>query len=507
MNRKECAQVLVNVNRWLAGGVFIGTGQNLSHGESLFNGGNWQLESTLIETSLSRAFSLPNPTMLPPYFSALVCELCRLSPATFGPAVGKCFRKIYEMTGDGLDVEISRRFSEWFAIHMSNFEFRWPPWNEWSPDLNLPNNHPKKIFIRRVLEIEVRLSYHDRILRSIPESFRSPDAAVISDQSPGPDFAYGDPNHPNHGLAQEILNWLQGRTDPAEVIKGVETHRERLVDAGETDARAFSILRQVIIQSLLEIGARSFSHFLNAVERYIKLIRYISAGSEAKPDILESITRFWKKNPQMMLITFDKFLQYQFTDPSDHITWAFTLNGGFIGRFEWDIIKNALNKAIGRVFVIQNKVDQLRKEQDDAAALKKAQENADMESDANIDSEGAVPQTAALTSALNSKESLLGEQQRSLLIILEKFIESLSSTHKLFDEEAWRKRSDWSNLDYKGYETWGWFRHLCRSYNTQLLHHSGALSSLFEEKMLGKNEIPDQLIRKYWALTLGESRW
>lgn len=87
----------------------------------------------------------------------------------------------------------------------------------------------------------------------------------------------------------------------------------------------------------------------------------------------------------MMLITFDKFIQYQFTEPSDHIAWAFSLNGGMIGGFEWEIVKSALNKAIGRVFVIQNKVDQLRKEQDDAAALKKAQEDADMETDVTLD--------------------------------------------------------------------------------------------------------------------------
>jgi hypothetical protein len=72
---------------------------------------------------------------MPVYFSALICELCRLSPGTFGPAVGKCFRKLHDMTGEGLDVEISYRFSEWFAVHMSNFEFRWPPWQEWCDQL------------------------------------------------------------------------------------------------------------------------------------------------------------------------------------------------------------------------------------------------------------------------------------------------------------------------------------------------------------------------------------
>jgi len=136
----------------------------------------------------------------------------------------------------------------------------------------------------------------------------------------------------------------------------------------------------------LEIGARSFSHFLNAVERYIKLIRHMSAGPESKTDILEAITQFWKKNHQMMLITLNKFMQYQFTEPSDHIAWAFNISDGMIGAFEWQILKEALDKANGRVFVIQKKVDQLRKEQDDAAALQKAHESADMDTDLIVDS-------------------------------------------------------------------------------------------------------------------------
>jgi nuclear cap-binding protein subunit 1 len=195
----------------------------------------------------------------------------------------------------------------------------------------------------------------------------------------------GTIGHPHNATAQEILNWLQGRTDPAEVIKGMETHKERLIDTGENEAKALSILRQIVVQSLLEIGARSFSHFLNAVERYIKLMRHITADTDSSADILEAITMFWKKNPQMMLITFDKFMQYQFTEPSDHIAWAFRLNNGFISAFEWEIIRAALDKVNGRVFISQKKVDQLRKEQDDALALQKAQEPTDMETEVNLD--------------------------------------------------------------------------------------------------------------------------
>jgi nuclear cap-binding protein subunit 1 len=64
------------------------------------------------------------------YYSTLIYELCKLSPSTVGPAVGKSIRRLYDMLQDGLDPEVSRRYAEWFAVHMSNFGFQWV-WKEW----------------------------------------------------------------------------------------------------------------------------------------------------------------------------------------------------------------------------------------------------------------------------------------------------------------------------------------------------------------------------------------
>jgi nuclear cap-binding protein subunit 1 len=61
------------------------------------------------------------------------------------------------------------------------------------PDLALPMQHPKRSFIQRAVEYEIRLSYHDRILKTLPEAMHGPDVYIISEQAPGPDFEYDDP--------------------------------------------------------------------------------------------------------------------------------------------------------------------------------------------------------------------------------------------------------------------------------------------------------------------------
>lgn len=157
---------------------------------------------------------LPESMTKPMYYSGLIVELCKLSPSTIGPAVGKSIRKLYNALSDGLDVEAARRFAEWFAVHMSNFGFQWV-WKEWwvifgfflvelyrrganrfcrVPDLSLTVQHPKRAFMRRAIEFEIRLAYQDRILKTLPESMQARNAYVIADQAPGPAYEYEDPS-------------------------------------------------------------------------------------------------------------------------------------------------------------------------------------------------------------------------------------------------------------------------------------------------------------------------
>lgn len=76
----------------------------------------------------------------------------------------------------------------------------------------------------------------------------------------------------------------------------------------------------------------------------------------------------------MISIVFDKLMQYQIVDPSDIIGWCFSfdeaneLAKSKIDTQDWDLLKAALDKSIGRVAIAQQKVQSLRKEEEDAKA-------------------------------------------------------------------------------------------------------------------------------------------
>ncbi|KAF8264305.1 MIF4G like-domain-containing protein [Lactarius quietus] len=447
VNRKECARILVEYPKWTVEGTFKPRPGDPTDSPDCIPlaGRDWQLESTLIETILGAQFLLPESPAKPIYYTALITELCKLSPPTVGPAVGKSIRKLYAYCADGLDPEVLRRFAEWFSVHMSNFGFQWV-WKEWVPDLALPGHHPKRIFVHRALELEVRLSYYDRVLKTLPQEFQEPLAGAMPDQAPGPTYEYEDPSAPHYDAAQGVLNQLRSRTKPEDVLVHLDTLKNNLSETVDVSEDPDTVVRAIAIQSLLHIGARSFSHFLNAVERYLIVLRALSGSPEAKIHVLELVSTFWQRSRQMVGIVFDKLMQYQIVEPADVVAWVFAHNAG---GFNWDLLRSAVDKANGRVVVARRRVATLRKEDDDAHARAKANANggteaAAMEVDAETMHDPQVTQaedSPQLVSALKAYAAVTREQKSTLARVLEGFIHVLRSSsdtaRRVITADAW----------------------------------------------------------------------
>ncbi|KAI0334935.1 cap binding protein 80-PB [Cubamyces sp. BRFM 1775] len=522
VNRKECARLLLELPKWTVPGTF--KPRPGAPPQSHVEGKDWQLESTVLETILGSTFMLPESTYKAIYYIALITELCKSSPQTVGPAVGKSIRRLYALLADGLDVEIAHRFAEWFAVHMSNFGFQWV-WKEWIPDLVLVPQHPKRTFMRRAVEFEIRLSYHDRILRILPEPMREPDAQVISAEAPGPEFEYDEPTHPHHESAQSILNLIRGRAKPEDVMSHLESLRNSLM---ETTENVDSVLRSVLVQSLLHIGSRSFSHFLNAIERYLPLLRNLAAGQistggnaspEARTDIMSAVAKFWRNSRHMINIVFDKLMQYQIVDPTDVVAWTFThcayvtegTRKATFNAFQWDLLKSALDKANGRVMVQRRKVAVLRKEADDNAARAIAGESATMEVDAetrpDVIPAGESPQ---LTSAIKAFTVLTREQKSALARTLDGFVDCLAvegaspKVREVITEHAWHNRANWEIDDWEVWETWGWYRHWGRTYSPYLRNYMNTIGTVAFAKVPSKADPAVELFRKTWNIATGQ---
>ncbi|KAF6762456.1 cap binding protein 80-PB [Ephemerocybe angulata] len=540
VNRKECARLLLEYPKWNLPGTFKPKPGSTMAVEPA-PGKDWQLESTIIETVLGAYLILPESSKKSIYYIGLITEICKLSPSTVGPAVGKSIRRLYTSLADGLDVEAARRFAEWFAVHMSNFGFQWV-WKEWVPDLELTVQHPKRAFMRRAIEFEIRLAYHERIFKTLPEQMQAADAYTIPDNGPTPAFEYEDPGkfslfpHKHHDSAQAILNLFRGRAKAEDVITHLDTLRESLESSDEPDVD--STVRSIAVQSLLHIGSRSFSHLLNAIERYLPLLRNLAGGgassttgvggsAEARTDILAAAAAFWKHNRQMVAIVFDKLMQYQIVDPTDVVGWTF-LNGSAIGQlsevspmnlsaFEWDLLRAAIDKANGRVVSARRKVVALRKEDDDTRAKAKAGSGVDTNMEVDLETkpqEEADADSPQLVAALKAYSSLTKEQRMALSKTLEGFISCLapSSTaphpnpqaRTVVSESAWENRANWGRDEWNAWETWGWYKQFCRAYAPYLRTYVNTLETVSFGRFEGVSDPAGDTLKKIWNVATGQ---
>ncbi|KAL7412966.1 MIF4G like-domain-containing protein [Mrakia frigida] len=546
INRKECARILLEFPNWFESGSFKPP-PNVSlpppsSSDSATPPSTWSLESLIVSSILSTIIVLPAPQFQVAYYTSLLIELCKLSPSTVAPPVGKSARKLYAALDQGLDVECSRRFAEWLSQHLSNFGFQWL-WKDWVPDLELPRLHPKPSFIRRVVELETRLSYHDRVKGTLPEPMREPAAGIIPAEAEAPRYDYEDPEHESYNTAATLQNLFRTKTPPETVLKNLSGFPLQPANGPLT-----TLTRSITVQTLLFIGARSFSHFLNATERYLPLLRGIATTDAERMDVLTAVGRFWRESGQMRVIIADKLMQYGIVGGEDVVRWVFSTGSWGVGAEagegkdgeewmagqKWDLLRMGVDKVNGRVVGVRRKIVMLEAEEEERKGGRRAAATgmgmdedgngtAGMEMDTTPSEEvsGAggddkSSASAALAAALSALSSLQQTQKAVLVAAASAFVTSLLPSHDssssddepkglagLLGKGGWEGRSDWTEEDWTVWSRWGWWREFCRLY----IHHLRTYTSTIDALVFSSLSTPVEGSEEERALKLVKGVW
>lgn len=422
VNRKECARILFDSARWLRKGTFVGKSTSPESGifgeasESWIVGedggqeGGWNLDEIIVECILSTALVLPVPPQKPLYYTSLLREVVTMNPQSIAPAMGKSVRRVYNIMNTGrAEAETIRRFADWFSVHLSNFNFNWN-WKEWIPDMELPSANPRVAFARRIVELEVRLAYHDRITTTLPEEMKQ---RILAPEEPAPSFTYAAEGHPFRERALSLIQSLRARATAEVILAEMQSFKkditpdsasflpssddsaaERASFKVKSEDEAEVVIRDVVIQAILSVGSRSFSHLLNMLEKYHPLLRQLTTTPVMRLIILSSTARFWCKSPQWIQICVDKLLQYRLVEPSDVIHFVFSppldlpaaVLQGEQGQVDgardwstfnwWELIKLTVNKVNGRVDQVQKRLETLERQELDKKEKQKAAEEA-----------------------------------------------------------------------------------------------------------------------------------
>jgi nuclear cap-binding protein subunit 1 len=146
----------------------------------------WKPEDMAVDAIFSQIFQLPTPQHKLVYYHSVITEACKLAPAAIAPSLGRGIRFLFRNV-QHMDMELAYRFMDWFAHHLSNFEFRWK-WTEWIDDISRPDIDPRKAFIVGALDKEIRLSFAKRIRETLPKEYHA--LIPAGKEKDIPDFKY-----------------------------------------------------------------------------------------------------------------------------------------------------------------------------------------------------------------------------------------------------------------------------------------------------------------------------
>lgn len=350
-------------------------------------------------------------------------------------------------------------------------------------DLSLPAAHPKKVFIARVLDLEVRLSYHERIKSTLPTEYIEASNGVFQEIGPEPNFTYeveGPSSYAN--AAADILKLMRSKAMVSEVNELLETMKRDFI-AGEIgdepidEEGAETRARDIVYQCILVIGSRSFSHFLNALERYITLLRELTNSSASRLALLRSASRFWTSNSLFRHIVFDKLLQYRIVDPIDVVKFVFEgeesqLDEGISPRDwteirTWDLLRMTMEKVQNRVLAVNLRLETIKKREENRMDTERAAAT-EMKTDENEDaskqddtSKATDTDALALQEVANVEKQVqaVGREQQSLFTdIVSKWQAALSSLSS--SDDPWQP---WFAK--------GWFSEFCRAVGREQLRY------------------------------------
>ncbi|KAF2750353.1 hypothetical protein M011DRAFT_418250 [Sporormia fimetaria CBS 119925] len=319
-NREAVAKFLVDMDRFWVTEKFARRGTNFEKFKELVKGGEkiWKLEDILVEAIFSQLFKLPNPAHKLVYYHSVITECCKIAPSAIAPSLGRAIRTVYKNL-PVLDLELAYRFLDWFAHHVSNFEFRWR-WQEWLDDLSLSNLHPRKAFIMAALEREIRLSFSKRVRSTIPEEMHYLIPERL-DEDKSPDFKYDNEATPYAKEGRDLLAHLRKKGSSEDFKEVITRIQEQASQQGVADPLVPAA--DAFMTAICRAGAKSLSHVLSCIERGKEQLLSIANESEAaRRQIAASVVEYWKDQSGVAVRIIDLLLNYTVLTPMAVVQWA-----------------------------------------------------------------------------------------------------------------------------------------------------------------------------------------
>ncbi|OQE42975.1 hypothetical protein PENCOP_c003G08564 [Penicillium coprophilum] len=317
-NRVATAKFLIDIDCYFTPTTFVKRATPFDRMRELIGEVQpWKPEDVAVDAVFSQLFQLPASEHKLVYYHSVLTECCKIAPAAIAPSLGRAIRFLYNSL-ETMDLELSNRFLDWFAHHLSNFGFTWK-WSEWADDLDLPAIDPRMAFIQGALDKEIRLSFAQRIKGTLPDPY--PKLITPGKEKDTPDFKYSSEMAPYSKEGQELMQLIRKKASDEEIQPVITAIEDQAKSQGVDDPKIPST--DAFVTSLCFVGSKSLSHVLSCIERSKDRLLTIGAESErARCQIITSVMDYWVDQPGIAINIIDKLLNYTILTPLSVLEWA-----------------------------------------------------------------------------------------------------------------------------------------------------------------------------------------
>lgn len=185
-----------------------------------------------------------------------------------------------------------------------------------------------------------------------------------------------------------MLDLIRGKAAVDEINAKSDSFAQEVAgQRGLAEEDAQKLATKILTQCILLVGSKSFSHFLNSLERYLQLFKSLSSTASKRTDLIDTAWKFFAPQKQMSLIVLDKLLRYRVLDPKDVVGWIFGASADAWSDINvYELLTNTIDVAQSRIANASAKLDSLRQ----AAAVRAAEEEQEKQKENNEEDENSM---------------------------------------------------------------------------------------------------------------------
>ncbi|KAF7274782.1 hypothetical protein GWI33_012551 [Rhynchophorus ferrugineus] len=231
-------------------------------------------------------------------------------------------------------------------------------------------------------------------------------------------------NLPGTSAAHKLVVTIRQKCTPEEVLAVLKDLPNPRSDE-EGDGRFNPLKIDVFVQTLLNLGSKSFSHSFAAISKFHYVFKILADSEEAQICVLRNMFELWRSHQQMMVVLIDKMLKTQIAECSAVANWIFSkeMTSEFTKMYLWEILHLTIKKMNRHVIKLAAELTDAREK------LARAEESSESESEdeEKKKQEDSEKPSEEMVERMEEKlEAAQADQKNLFLIIFQRFIMILS---------------------------------------------------------------------------------